>query len=493
MAFFKTITITMTFKQLNIILIVILVTLIGDGLSSFDSTNIVYQYEYEHVDLFCKFLMPLMLTRTMIVLLSRVKTQLMRTFTVKTMKLKQKILLILLILLAYLSFELSRYTIDDLKNIHIHFATTAGRHKIFISNLTLLNNGWFPIDCGPHSVTVYACFLSRVIDSENTEGKNVYGFPINAKVHHLDGCAHKVVFAPPFRLAVGENITVSLPFRNKFISYTDYMPNLYIQLGDGPRWLVSNTDQDPTHFVLPFDAKNKLQRASDDLILPLSLSERYLYQTKLNQFSELEVLNTHHNTEICSTLFHLPVNKDGRVEAGVESQSQHTALLVTNTITHLLHRFDYKLPVGTSYPDLLVLPCCGSLFDYRGFMLDVARHFFDKEVIKRQIELLSYYNLNRLHLHLTDDESWSLEIDGIPELTEIGSRQCFDLSQCGTYPQLGKKLDMGKQFLTKSEYIEIVRFAESKGVMVIPEIDLPGHSTAALNAMKMRYVHSYSH
>ncbi|KAF6031956.1 hypothetical protein EB796_009734 [Bugula neritina] len=67
------------------------------------------------------------------------------------------------------------------------------------------------------------------------------------------------------------------------------MPNLYIQLGDGPRWLVSNTDQDPTHFVLPFDAKNKLQRASDDLILPLSLSERYLYQTKLNQFSELEV------------------------------------------------------------------------------------------------------------------------------------------------------------------------------------------------------------
>lgn len=58
-------------------------------------------------------------------------------------------------------------------------------------------------------------------------------------------------------------------------------------------------------------------------------------------------------------------------------------------------------------------------FDYRGFMLDVARHFFDKEVIKRQIELLSYYNLNRLHLHLTDDESWSLEIDGIPELTEV--------------------------------------------------------------------------
>jgi len=50
--------------------------------------------------------------------------------------------------------------------------------------------------------------------------------------------------------------------------------------------------------------------------------------------------------------------------------------------------------------------------------------------------------------------------------TQIGSRQCFDLSQCGTYPQLGKKLDMGKQFLTKSEYIEIVRFAESKGVMV---------------------------
>ncbi|KAF6033763.1 chb [Bugula neritina] len=83
------------------------------------------------------------------------------------------------------------------------------------------------------------------------------------------------------------------------------------------------------------------------------------------------------------------------------------------------------------------------------------------------------YRLNSLHLHLTDDESWAIEIEDIPELTMYGSRQCFNLSECGNYPQLGRELTNSKQYLSKSEYIEIVQFADSLDITVIPEIELP--------------------
>jgi len=100
-------------------------------------------------------------------------------------------------------------------------------------------------------------------------------------------------------------------------------------------------------------------------------------------------------------------------------------------------------------------------FAWRGTMLDVARHFFKVEEVKRYIDLASYYKLNYFHLHLTDDQGWRIEIKSWPKLAEVGG--------AGAY-------------YTQDEYREIVAYARERYITVVPEIDIPGHTNAALVA-----------
>jgi len=104
-------------------------------------------------------------------------------------------------------------------------------------------------------------------------------------------------------------------------------------------------------------------------------------------------------------------------------------------------------------------------FEYRGTMLDVARHFFSVEDIKKYIDVLSYYKINVLHLHLSDDQGWRIEIKSWPKLTEIGS-----ITQVG-----GTK----GGFYTQKDYTEIVNYATLHYITIVPEIDMPGHTNAA--------------
>jgi hexosaminidase len=105
-------------------------------------------------------------------------------------------------------------------------------------------------------------------------------------------------------------------------------------------------------------------------------------------------------------------------------------------------------------------------FLWRGAMLDVARHFFSVDDIKRYIDLISHYKMNRLHLHLTDDQGWRIEIKSWPKLTEIGGQTQVDGG--------------GGGFYTQEQFKEIVEYAKSRYVMIVPEIDTPGHTNAAL-------------
>lgn len=109
-------------------------------------------------------------------------------------------------------------------------------------------------------------------------------------------------------------------------------------------------------------------------------------------------------------------------------------------------------------------------FQHRGLMLDVCRHFFDKEVIKKYIDQLAFYKMNVLHLHLTEDQGWRIESEKYPKLNEISSwRLDSDGNKYGG-------------FYTKEELKEIVAYAAERHITVIPEIELPGHSQAALAA-----------
>lgn len=105
-------------------------------------------------------------------------------------------------------------------------------------------------------------------------------------------------------------------------------------------------------------------------------------------------------------------------------------------------------------------------FPWRGMMLDVARHFFGVAQVKRLIDLLALYKLNRLHLHLTDDQGWRLMIESWPRLAEVGGSTAVGGDPGGAY--------------TQAEYAELAAYAASRYIQIVPEIDLPGHTNAAL-------------
>lgn len=103
---------------------------------------------------------------------------------------------------------------------------------------------------------------------------------------------------------------------------------------------------------------------------------------------------------------------------------------------------------------------------WRGMMLDVARHFFGVEDVKRVIDLLAQFKMNRLHLHLSDDQGWRIEIKAYPELSQIGANTAVGGDAGGYY--------------TQEQYQQIVAYAAERYVTVVPEIDMPGHVNAAL-------------
>ena len=131
-------------------------------------------------------------------------------------------------------------------------------------------------------------------------------------------------------------------------------------------------------------------------------------------------------------------------------------------------------------------------FGYRGLHFDIARNFHDLTAIKRVIDQMALFKLNALHLTLTNDEGWRVEIPGLPELTEIGSRRGHTDSESDRlYPAYGSgpSVDEGRGsgFLTREDYIDLLQYADARHILVIPEIDVPGHARAAIVAMKARY------
>ncbi|KAL8595484.1 hypothetical protein ACOMHN_000693 [Nucella lapillus] len=144
---------------------------------------------------------------------------------------------------------------------------------------------------------------------------------------------------------------------------------------------------------------------------------------------------------------------------------------------------------GASLPAVTVYDA--PRFRFRGLFLDIARNFRSREEIERYLEVMAGYKLNKLHLHLSDDEGWRVQIPGLPELTDLGAKRCHDPSEnvC-LLPQLGsgpEAVAPGSGYLTTSDYQSILRTARRLHIEVIPEIDMPGHSRAAIKAMELRY------
>ncbi len=189
------------------------------------------------------------------------------------------------------------------------------------------------------------------------------------------------------------------------------------------------------------------------------------------------------NKEIAAEGYNLDVTAKGIV---LEASSPAGLFYGLQTIKKILPA---NVMAGTNYPrqKSYELPVVSiqdrPAYGYRGFMLDVSRHFFTADEIKRMLDVMSYYKLNRFHWHLTDDQGWRLPMDKYPLLTTVGATAPDVVI---TDYRAKKQYKAGKPYgpysYTKEEIKDIVDYAKKLHIEVVPEVDMPGHFVAAMVA-----------
>jgi len=130
-------------------------------------------------------------------------------------------------------------------------------------------------------------------------------------------------------------------------------------------------------------------------------------------------------------------------------------------------------------------------FSYRGMLLDISRNFYGPEKIKQILDYLSFFKINHLDFRLTDDEGWRLEIPGLEELTEVGSKRSYTKDEFESLiPMYGSGPDIhstGSGYLSRVDFIEILQYADHRNIKIIPQISYPSHMRSAIISMDVRY------
>ena len=193
---------------------------------------------------------------------------------------------------------------------------------------------------------------------------------------------------------------------------------------------------------------NDLLAYLPDFAIPMKLVNK-------NPFVTIEITDATDNP-IAAEGYNLTVSKQG---VNIQASSAAGAFYGLQTLAQLA-RNGKELPVTTIKDE--------PRFPYRGLHLDVSRHFFNTDYVKKQIDLVATYKINRLHWHLTDGAGWRIEIKKYPELAEIG----------GQLPNNGRK----GGYYTQEEFKDLVNYANERFITIIPEVDIPGHTAAIFAA-----------
>lgn len=342
--------------------------------------------------------------------------------------------------------------------------------------------------------------------------------------------------------AAGE--TVEIPIINEYwqMFITDIMPRWYVTAGQAqPEIIASTNTEDLTAFVTPFG--DNWKRSSEDHNVLMTTKSRFTKNADISLLPASAIRSDIVPTPLKSTRLHGDadlshgVSLDPRGLNGDEAKAAQLRFALMGVKANpsgyrISTRADsrgfsgsmavpgaYRLEIlpggakvvgydsaGVYYGLMSILslvPASGpqkvaSLrvedaprFQYRGMFLDVARNFHSKQVVLKLLDQMAALKMNKFHFHLSDDEGWRIEIPGLPELTDTGARRCHDLTeqQC-LLPQLGSgpfSNNNGSGYFTRTDYIEILKYARARNIEVIPEIDMPAHARAAVISMEARY------
>ena len=349
---------------------------------------------------------------------------------------------------------------------------------------TLTNEGW----------TLYFNLMS--LHPIYTEGDALCETEIQASWHSIEPTQ---IFTP---LAPGESRTFTLHYKGSAIR-ENIRPEGFFLIQNSKFKINPKPISIPCTYA-PYTRPEQMKRGIVTWEKTPYADGPYVYDYVEN------ILNTQHstsNTKLVSPL--LPQPKQITYTKGICNVA--SAAVITRTDANMVKegytliitpdtiRIEASDEAGIFYAKQTILQWgdtipCGIITDYpdlphRGLMLDIARNYYPADSIYRIMDIMAYHKLNVLHLHLSDDEAWRLEIPSLPQLTAIASRRgytqdetdCLLPMYCGGWNPDAPTTANG--YLTREKYIELLRYASDRHIRVIPEIDMPGHMRAAKKAM----------
>ena len=394
-------------------------------------------------------------------------------------------------------------------------------------NMTLINQGE-AVDSNDWAIYFHSIRLILDVDNEQF------------KISRVTGDLHKLEPTDKFDgFAAGEEVTLPLVAEYWQLFETDFMPGAFIAAPNAePKMIASLNTEDVASFVTGLEGNNLKRTPDDNNVMASAISRFEKNQDLVKQDVSTTLLPTPMHVKVgkgtvdLATGLSLPKEAfDTAQYAAIQDRAEVVGVDVRGdvpvSITLVPADFTGELAKSGAYDlsingDGIVIKAfdqagafyavqsifglidsqnADSLpllsiqdaprFDYRGVMVDVARNFHSKEAILATLDQMAAYKMNKLHLHLTDDEGWRLEIPGLPELTDVGAQRCFDEQEKSCLlPQLGSGPtadNFGSGYFSKADYIDILKYATARHIEVIPEIDMPAHARAAVVSMEARF------
>lgn len=364
------------------------------------------------------------------------------------------------------------------------------------------------------------------------------------RITHLTGDLHKIEPTAKFT-GFPANQAVEIPITGEYwqLFATDFMPRWYATSGDAKPKVLKSTDTEDINEYLTEFTGDQWKRTKDDNNVLMTPESRFVKNEAVKTLTAANLRGQIIPTPMDVKVYPQDVNLGQGVALDVSALPQPAAEVVQQrfellglkpnaagfpiktSIQPAKFKGDlavsgaYELKIGEKSAQVIgfdptgvfyglqsilsLVPTDGSQkiatleakdaprFDYRGVFLDVGRNFKTKDAVLRLLDQMAAYKLNKFHFHLSDDEGWRIEIPGLPELTDVGSKRCHDLTEntC-LLPQLGSGPDsnnLGSGYFTRADYIDILKYAKARQIDVIPEIDMPAHARAAVVSMEARY------